>query len=420
MKKTLFLFLVFISINLYSQDMQYVKGIVKELSSLKYKGRGYVGKGDSITAQRLALEFKKLRLSKVGSSYFQTYSISINTFPFEPLLKLGDNKLEATVDYIIDPSSPSIRGRFNLVHLNNAVIKSKKTLRDFINKDMTNSFIVLDTTGVKNKELCDFVSNLVDINTFNAKGVIKLSDKLIFSARTFVGKYPVFILKKELYNKNITEISVDIRNEFHKEYITNNLISYIPGKNDSTIYFTAHYDHLGYLGSHRYPGAFDNATGVAMVLELAKYFRKNVKRPQYNIAFILFSGEEAGLQGSKYYVENPLLPLDKAVMLFNFDMVGSGNNGVSFFGMKEWPNEESLLDNINKRKSYIDNLRCTNAVASSDQYSFYNKGVKAVHVYTHGEEQFYHTPEDKYETLEFHRFSELFGLIRDYTLERIK
>lgn len=420
MKKLLFLFLVFLSFNLYSQNMDYVKGIVKELSSLKYKGRGYVGKGDSITAQRLALEFKKLRLSKVGSSYFQTYSMSINTFPYEPLLKLDDIKLETTVDYIIDPSSPSIKGKYKLVHLNSVVISNKKALRTFLNKDITNSFIVFDTTGVNNKRLCDFVNNLVDLNAFHAKGIIKLTDKLIFSARTYVGKYPAFKVKKELYNKNITDVSVDIQNKFVKEHITNNLIAYIPGKKDSTIYFTAHYDHLGYLGTHRYPGALDNASGVAMVLELAKYFRKNVKRPKYNIAFILFSGEEAGLKGSGYYVENPVLPLENTMMLFNFDMVGSGNSGVSFFGMKEWSKEDILLRSINKRKSYLDNLKCTKAVASSDQYSFNKKGVKAVHVYTHGEEQFYHTPKDKFETVKFHKFSELFKLVRDYTLEKIK
>lgn len=420
MKKLLFISLVFISFNLYSQDMDYVKGIVKELSSLKYKGRGYVGKGDSIAAQRLALEFKKLKLSKVGSSYFQTYSISVNTFPFEPLLKFGNKKLEPTVDYVINAASPSVRGKYNLVHINNKVITDKKSLSAVLKKDLENSFIVFDTTGVKNKRLSTFVSNLVDLNPFKAKGVIKLSDKLIFSAKTYVSKYPIFIVKRDCYNKGIEDVGVDIQNKFVEEHITNNLISYIPGKQDSTIYFTAHYDHLGYLGSHRYPGALDNATGVAMVLELAKYFRKNVKRPKYNIAFVLFSGEEAGLKGSSYYVENPLFPLDKTMMVFNFDMVGTGNNGVGLFGMKEWPKENKLIQDLNTKKSYISSLKSTKAFRSSDQYPFYNKGVKAVHVYTHGEEQFYHTPKDKPDTVKYHEFSDLFKLIRDYTLVKVK
>lgn len=400
--------------------MDYVKSIVSELSSVNYKGRGYVGKGDSIAAQRLSMEFKRLRLSKPGSSYFQTYSISVNTFPYEPLLKFGNKKLDATVDYIIDPSSPSIRGKFNMFHLNNKVVSSKKELHAFIKKDLTNSFIVLDTFGVNNKGLSDFMNNLVDINSFNAKGIVKLTDKLIFSARTYVGKYPVFKVRREHYDKNISSISVDIQNKFIKEYITNNLIAYIPGKQDSTIYFTAHYDHLGYLGLHRYPGALDNATGVAMVLELAKYFRKNIKRPKYNLVFILFSGEEVGLKGSSFYVNNPLFPLDKTMMMFNFDMVGSGNKGVSFFGLSEYPNESNLLRSINNRKSYIKNLKISKIIASSDQYSFNKKGVKAVHVYTHGEEMYYHSPKDRPETVKYHSFVELFKLVRDYTLQKLK
>lgn len=420
MKKILTLSFLILSLNLCAQDMEYVKNIVKELSLSKYKGRGYVGKGDSITAQRLAQEFKKLKLSQVGSSYFQTYSMSVNTFPNDPYVKIGNTQLTATEDYLIKASSPSVKGKFDVVHLNKNVISNKALLSAFINKDLSNSFIVFDTTGVKNKQLIKFVNNLVDLNSFNAKGVIQLTNKLIFSARSYVDKYPIIQLRKDLYNADINSISVDIQNKFIDEYITNNLIAYIPGKKDSTIYFTAHYDHLGYLGLYRYPGALDNATGVAMVLELAKYFRKKVRRPKYNIAFVLFSGEEAGLKGSSFYVENPLLPLDKTMMVFNFDMVGTGNKGVGLFGMKEYSKEDKLIHALNKKKSYIKDLKSTRKFRSSDQYAFNKKGVKAIHVYTHGDEKYYHTPKDKPETVKYYEFSNLFKLIRDYTLTKVK
>ncbi|WP_448636180.1 M28 family peptidase [Pedobacter panaciterrae] len=74
---------------------------------------------------------------------------------------------------------------------------------------------------------------------------------------------------------------------------------------------TAHYDHLGGMGNKTYfPGANDNASGISFLLSLAKYYAAN---PQpYTMAFICFAGEEAGLLGSKYFTEYPLLALQKS------------------------------------------------------------------------------------------------------------
>ena len=110
---------------------------------------------------------------------------------------------------------------------------------------------------------------------------------------------------------------------------------------DSFIFITAHYDHLGGMGKDTYfPGANDNASGDALLLSLAKYY---VAHPaKYSIGFILFAGEEAGLVGSKYYTENPIVPLKNIRFLINTDLAGTGDEGITVVNATEFPNEFAL------------------------------------------------------------------------------
>jgi Zn-dependent M28 family amino/carboxypeptidase len=127
----------------------------------------------------------------------------------------------------------------------------------------------------------------------------------------------------------LVELSIDVDNEYFKEYRTKNIAAFLQGETDSFIVFSAHYDHLGEMGKGIYfPGANDNASGVALVLNLVKHFAKNKKKLKYSIAFLFFSGEELGLLGAKYYANNPLFPLSKIKFLVNLDMVGSGDKGI--------------------------------------------------------------------------------------------
>ena len=77
-----------------------------------------------------------------------------------------------------------------------------------------------------------------------------------------------------------------------------------------------------------FPGANDNASGVAMLLNLANYYSKKENQPKCSIAFIAFAGEEAGLLGSKYFSEHPLIPLNKMKFLVNLDLLGTGDEGM--------------------------------------------------------------------------------------------
>src|SRR5205085_2400616 len=105
-----------------------------------------------------------------------------------------------------------------------------------------------------------------------------------------------------------------------------------PQLKSEAIIIGAHYDHLGHGGSGSlaansteiHHGADDNASGTTAVIELARIFAKE-RRPKRTLIFMTFAGEEEGLLGSKFYVNNPAWPLEKTVAMINLDMVGRLN-----------------------------------------------------------------------------------------------
>jgi hypothetical protein len=183
-----------------------------------------------------------------------------------------------------------------------------------------------------------------------------------------------------------------------------NVIGVLPGakaewKGQSAL-LTAHYDHLG-LGwpdVHKgdegklHPGADDNASGVAVMLELAKALAAQEK-PQRTIAFVAFAGEEAGLLGSKHYVEHPVFPLDRTIGVINLDTVGrlfdKKVSVIATGSASEW-------QHIFRGAGFVTGVEgrmIPEALESSDQKSFIDRGVPAVQIFTDPHPD-YHRPGD--------------------------
>ena len=183
-----------------------------------------------------------------------------------------------------------------------------------------------------------------------------------------------------------------------------NVIGIIPGTNEElqeAVVISAHYDHLG-LGwpdvrkgneGKIHNGADDNASGVSVILELAKSLGKSFN-PSRTIIFVAFSGEEAGLVGSKYFVENyKKYPSDKILANLNFDTVGrlfenklmilNGNTA------REW----KFIFMGTEYTTGIPTELITQELDASDQVSFINKGIPAIQFFS-GPNEDYHKPED--------------------------
>jgi Zn-dependent M28 family amino/carboxypeptidase len=114
-----------------------------------------------------------------------------------------------------------------------------------------------------------------------------------------------------------------------EKIVSNNVVGMAPGGDPAlasqAVVFTAHWDHLGVgravLGDAIYNGAADNATGCALLLELARAWSAQSPRPKRSAIFLAVTAEEKGLLGSKYYTRNPLVPLSKTALNLNFDMI---------------------------------------------------------------------------------------------------
>lgn len=378
-----------------AQDVEYANSVVKELSSDKYLGRGYVGKGDSIAADYLSEQMSKLKLGTVSDNcYMQHYTMPINRYPYEPKVSIGGRSFNCVADYNIYPSSPSIKGTFPIVWIQADDIKSPTRLSELLRSDLSNSFVALDTVGLGDSEMGKYIRTLMVNNAFRAKGVLDVDKSSIWRARKLMTDYVRLYFRPGVISPKDKTINIELIAEHIDNYKTQNVLGFIEGESDTTIIFSAHYDHLGMQGNHIYPGALDNASGVATVLSLAKEFAK--KRQRYSMLFILVSGEECGLNGSKYFVQNPLVDLDKVKMVFNFDMSGAGERGTALFNGKLYPDVIKAFSDADDKFNCFENLSFSALTLNSDHASFYMAGVPALSFYTKGEgEKYYHKPTDR-------------------------
>jgi Zn-dependent M28 family amino/carboxypeptidase len=158
-----------------------------------------------------------------------------------------------------------------------------------------------------------------------------------------------------------------------------------------------------------FPGANDNASGVSLLLNLAHYYASH---PQpYSIAFICFAGEEAGILGSKYFTNNPLVSLKNIRFLINTDLAGTGEEGITVVNATEFPKEFAMMKEANINPVLLTAINSRGKAANSDHYFFTEKGVPAFFFYTLGGIKAYHDVFDKSATLPLNEHEDLFKLI---------
>lgn len=115
-----------------------------------------------------------------------------------------------------------------------------------------------------------------------------------------------------------------------------NVLGWLPGKDQGIIVLSAHYDHLGIIGGELYSGANDNASGTALVMNLVQKIKAG--KPNHSILFAFWGSEEKGLLGSRYFVENPTIPLDRVKLIINLDSLGNLESGKELLG---WQTKEN-------------------------------------------------------------------------------
>ena len=280
-----------------------------------------------------------------------------------------------------------------------------------------------------NKILLFLVLNVICFNVFSQSEITEkeLKEHIMFlTSERNAGRYPggkenkrvVKYLKKEFsklgaisFNKSYVQpfkATLRVKKGVVEKPIVStwNVVGYIEG-NDSIlkneyIVLGAHYDHLGLGGPSSksdkknaiHYGADDNASGTAALLEIAEKIASNKSQLKRSVLFIAFGAEEQGLLGSKYFVENPLVPLSRIKLMINMDMVGRLNKEKHVYmgGAGTFPDGVNFMKTLGESLN-LNPIVHAGSVGGSDHVSFYKKGISVLGMHTGGHPQ-YHTPED--------------------------
>ena len=372
MKRILFILLMISSSVAFAQDLSFGRKMVDTLTSPYFWGRGYTKEGMKKAADFLSNEFKAYGLAPMdGKSFLQPFSYLVNTFPGKMEVNLNGMDLIPGKDFIISPESRGAEASGKLEKLDSI---------QYINR-----------------------TNMV---------VIKMQDILTWDISPEVADYTLILVDKKAITDKPKKFSVNIENKLDSNFKTANVCGLVKGtvKPDSMIFITAHYDHLGGMGAATYfPGANDNASGVSLLLNLAHYYAQHPQK--YSIGFILFAGEEAGLIGSKYFTENPLVPLKNIRFLINTDLAGTGEEGITVVNATEFPKEFAIMNAVNNENKLLVKINARGKAANSDHYFFTEKGVPSFFFYTLGGIKAYHDVFDKAATLPLNEHEDLFKLL---------
>ena len=340
----------------------------------------------------------------------------MNTFPETVNIDRNGVALKAGHEYIVSPNSPSFdRNSLVVKKITKALLLNKKQFKNICKLDWSSHVLLIDTM-THNKASKKRFEKLMKDYTGQIKIITKT--KLTWSvSRDQAPELSLYVLPNVLNHNDVLDITV--QSQLIEGYKTRNVIGFIPGNEvpDSFIFVTGHYDHLGMMGQQCImPGANDNASGIAMILNFAEYYKKFP--PRYSMVFIGFAAEEAGLVGSYFFVNDleGYVEPSKIKFVVNMDLMGSGQEGIMAVNGAILPEAYALLEGINNEKKYLVQTKKRGKAANSDHYFFTESGIPAFFFYLMGPYSHYHDVDDTRDNLRLDEkaYNGSFWLIRDF------
>lgn len=377
MKKTIvFALLVLFLATLQAQDTAYARRIISRLASPEMYGRGASHHGDSVAADFLAAEMQRLGVLPLQVGYKQYYTY--NCYSFEGPVSLTVNGEE------FEPYT-----QFRVV----------STFRKNFDKQRDEALFkrqLKDGTWIVGVDKLDTYGPIVGDQRPNPAYIQVLNSAL---------------------PKKVRRLEAELPLQFRWLYRSQNVVGYVPGVIDSMIIFTAHYDHCGTMGDYvLFPGAHDNASGTAAVLDLARIVAQS--KPYYTYVFMLFSGEESGLKGSQYAASHPLVDLSRVKLLCNIDMFCGGDEGLMCFNAKA-DNTKPYFDRLcqlNAELHAAAEIRPRDNSANSDHWWFSSQ-CPSIFLLTMGQPYGgYHDPADRCDACGLAHYIPYLTLIRRMAL----
>lgn len=416
MRGLIFLCLVFSFARTKAQDDAQVlargRGHVDSLTSPGFHGRGYVNNGQAIAAEYIARAFKGMGLQPVKTDYYQPFKFNVNSFPDSIGVQVDGQLLKPGIDYLVHPASGSAEGSFQLVHLTAADLFSAERKAMSLGV-VAGKAAVLHWPVTKDPDSLARFAQLEEELMHYVPVVKVVRGKLTWSVAQDARPYPLVEVLDGMVSDSSSVLDLHVRNRMLARDQARNVMGMVKGKGKGWIIIGAHYDHLGRMGPDAlFPGANDNASGVAMMLELAAWF--STHKPKHNLLFVAFAGEEAGLVGSEWFAVDRPIDLSKVKLMLNLDILGTGDDGVMAVNATAQQAHYDRLVAVNKKGGYVKEIRARGPACNSDHCPLVKRGVPALFLYTLGGAAHYHDVHDTSASLTMKEFASIHALLRAF------
>jgi Peptidase family M28 len=408
----------------------------KALASDAMQGRESGEPGERMAADYIVSKFKEWGLEPAGANggYFQDFTFEYNSVARDAALEVfaGEKKRDFIFgeDWRQQRYSGSASVIAEIVFVGYGISAPGKQYDDYAGVDVKGKLVLLSTDsprrfGDKLSDEAEFQARVRAAQDHGACGVLTFRSetqatgfggfrgnlkkdvyKPAFAIVTLEGKVVDFIFKHLLTDPRSAFQQVEMTGKpqslqtgvrcalnlnvtLDEKRPARNVLAKITGadKNLKSEYVIigGHYDHLGIDPTGDvFNGADDNASGTAVVMEVARTMKSNRAKPKRTVIFALWGAEEEGLLGSKYYTENPLYPLDKTVTYINLDMEGEGNGRVSFSGVYYAPYIWDIVKPALPKDILANVDTGRGGPGGSDHTYFLSQGVAAYSVFTQG------------------------------------
>jgi hypothetical protein len=452
---------------------------VKTLSAPVMEGRGAGTKGIALAANYIEDRYRSLGLQPAGTkSYFQPFTVITGARlkgANRLVVATGSSKKELKLNQDFVPFSFSASGEVSgpVVFAGYGASATEFGYDDYEHLDVKDKIVVVlryEPAGFSAKTghsgltgHSQLFTKAINARNHGAKAVIMVNGKLgdgdadtltrfgsvngpenvgilIVQARNaeaeawFAAAGKSLAAVQDRINSSTTPASFDFPEKLNislkvnvesTRATVNNVLAYLPGKTDEYIVIGAHYDHLGYGNvdslapsqiGQIHPGADDNASGTAGVLELARLFAPMKGKLQRGILFANFAGEELGLLGSAEWVKEPTIPIEKADAMINMDMIGRIKDEKVYIGGTGTGAEFASLLDGEKGKSPFKFEYSASGYSASDHTSFVAKKIPVLFFFS-GLHSDYHKPSDTWDKIDAPDAAKLLDFVDDVALK---
>jgi len=416
------------SVSAQSTEMEKEKARLKAdisfLASDQLGGRQTGSSGELASATYIKNEFKKNKLTLLGKDGFQEFSIIQLRIATEkcrfavnsPNGFVNDFKLfEEYYPLSLSSNNDSITAE--TIDVGYGLVSEKEKRDDYTGLDVAGKVAVirLGYLGSDEKpnsplaEVADISTKVKEAEKRGVVGIIFIRAKMTdedpsgqLSRTVGPTKLPIFYFKPK---NNFLRGNVTMKSFlWSPTAVGHNVMAFKNNHRKKTVVICAHHDHIGnneydnskikgITGIHN--GADDNASGVATLLELSRKL-KGWKYRKNNYLFLAFSGEELGLIGSKFFIQNPEISLKTINYVINIDMLGridSAKQMLTINGVGTSPDWTTTLQKVKTDTTQLRITTTESGMGPSDHASFYLEGIPVLHFFS-GQHKDYHTPDD--------------------------